>query len=220
MATRSVAAEPLSRRRILECALDVADRDGLEAASLRRIATELGVHVTSLYNHLPTKDALLDGMVEELIVEAQVPVGDVGWEEWVRGFVGGMARVAVERPGSFAVLLHRPVQSPRATEAFECALAAFRAEGLDAVQAYAAVKSVVFAVLGCCLELAGLGSGERPETDVTSLDWQRFPQLHEVSRIAGDVDFAATLTEVLVAGLAHQLPSSRTKVRRTPGARR
>ena len=219
MATRSVAAEPLSRTRILECALDVADRDGLEAASLRRIAAELGVHVTSLYNHVPTKDALLDGMVEEIVVEAKVPVGDVGWEEWVRAFVGGMARVAVEHPGSFAVLLHRPVQSPRATEAFESALAAFRAEGLDAVQAYAAVKSVVFAVLGCCLELAGLRHGDRPETDVTSLDWQRFPQLHEVSRVAGDVDLAATLTEVLVAGLAQQLPS-RAKPRRPSGARR
>ncbi|HVF20514.1 MAG TPA: TetR family transcriptional regulator [Mycobacteriales bacterium] len=220
MATRSTAAAPLSRARILECALDVADRDGLEAASLRRIATELGVHVTSLYNHLPTKDALLDGMVEELIVEAHVPVGDVGWEEWVRAFVGGMARIAVERPGSFAVLLHRPVQSPRATETFECALAAFRAEGLDAVQAYSAVKSVVFAVLGCCQELAGPARGERVETDVTGLDWQRFPQMHEVSRVAGDVDLAAMLTEVLVAGLAQQLPS-RAKPRRTgSGGRR
>ena len=220
MATRSVAAAPLSRTRILECALAVADRDGLEAASLRRIAAELGVHVTSLYNHLPTKDALLDGMVEELLVEAHVPVGDVGWEEWVRGFVAAMTRAAVEHPGSFAVLLHRPVQSPRATETFECALAAFRAVGLDAVEAYAAVKSVVFAVLGCSLELAGLGRGVRVETDVTSLDWQAFPQLHEVSRVAGDVDFAATLVEVLVAGLAHQLPDRSESRRPTTGGRR
>ena len=58
------ATTPLSRDRILACAVRVADRDGLEAASLRRIAGELGVHVTSIYHHVPTKEALLDGIVE------------------------------------------------------------------------------------------------------------------------------------------------------------
>ncbi|MCU1587063.1 MAG: transcriptional regulator, TetR family, partial [Frankiales bacterium] len=68
------AAEPLSRDRILRCALAVSDRDGLEATSLRRVAAELGVHVTSLYHHVPTKEALLDGLVEELLGSADLPL--------------------------------------------------------------------------------------------------------------------------------------------------
>ena len=45
----------------------MADRDGFEGVTLRRIAAELGVHVTSLYNHVPTRDAVTHGIIERLI---------------------------------------------------------------------------------------------------------------------------------------------------------
>ena len=64
----------------------MADRDGFEGVTLRRIAAELGVHVTSLYNHVPTRDAVTDGIIERLIEEAKLPTSPVPWEEWVRSF--------------------------------------------------------------------------------------------------------------------------------------
>ena len=60
----------LTRERIIGTAIELADRDGFEAATLRRIAAELGVHVTSLYNHVATREAVTDGIVERLIEEA------------------------------------------------------------------------------------------------------------------------------------------------------
>lgn len=202
------ATVPLSRDRILACAVMVADRDGLEAASLRRVAAELGVHVTSLYHHVPTKEALLDGVVEALLGGADLPVSEVPWEQWVRRFVDGVALLAREHPGAFAVLLRRPVQGPRATATFEIGLAAFHRAGMDARESYAAVKSVALAVLGCCVEQAFSASGAQLSTDVANLSWQDFPLMHEVTATAGDVDLVAALREVLVAGLRQRCTST------------
>jgi AcrR family transcriptional regulator len=199
------AAAPLSRDRILRCAVEVADRDGLDAASLRKVAAELGVHVTSLYNHVPTKEALLDGVVEELFAGAQVPVGEVTWEEWVRRFVAAMAGSAREHPGAFAVLLRRPVQGPVASATFETGLAAFHRAGLDVAQAYAAVKSVALAALGCCVEQAHADEDDLPSTDMSRLSWREFPLTHEITAVVDDVDVVSTLAELLVAGFAAQL---------------
>jgi AcrR family transcriptional regulator len=205
----STAPLPLSRDRILQCAVQLADRDGLDATSLRKVAAELGVHVTSLYHHVTTKDALLDGVVEELFGAADLPHGEVAWDDWVRGFVGGVARIAHEHPGAFAVLLRRPVQGPRATATFEVGLAAFRRAGLSDKECFAAVKTVSLAILGCCIEQAFAASGEDgPMTDVASLSWQDFPVLHEITEFVDEVDVVTTLAEVLVAGLARQIEKS------------
>lgn len=199
-----MTTEQLSRERILQCALAVADKDGLDAASLRRVASELGVHVTSLYHHVPTKEALLDGIVEELLACADLPLGEIPWDEWVRTFVDEIARLAVEHAGGFAVLMRRPVQGPRATATFEVGLEAFHRAGMTPHESYAAVKSVALAVLGCCLEQAYAVKGELDalRTDVESLSWQDFPVLREATATADDIDLVATVREVLVAGLA------------------
>jgi AcrR family transcriptional regulator len=202
----TTAPLPLSRDRILRCAVQVADRDGLDAASLRKVAGELGVHVTSLYNHVPTKEALLDGVVEELFGTVDLPLGEVPWEQWVRRFVSAVAQIAREHPGAFAVLLRRPVQGGEALATFEAGLAAFHRAGMDVPQAYEAVKTVSLAVLGCCVEQSYAASGQAQSTDVATLSWQAFPLVHQVSLLEDeDIDVVTALAEVLVAGLAHRL---------------
>ena len=194
--------------------MQVADRDGLDATSLRRVAGELGVHVTSLYNHVSTKDALLDGIVDELFAEADLPTGELPWETWVREFVAGVAGLARAHPGAFAVLLRRPVQGPGAAITFEAGLAAFVRAGLDVSAAYGAVKSVALAVLGCCVEQSYAAGGAADlATDVHALSWQEFPLMHQVVEAADDTDPVATLAEVLVAGLAQRLPARRRQRR-------
>jgi AcrR family transcriptional regulator len=211
---------PLSRDRILACAVEVADRDGLDAASLRRVATELGVHVTSLYNHVPTKEALLDGVVEELLAGAGLPVGELSWEQWVRQYAAAMDRLAQAHPGAFAVLMRRPVQGPRAAATFEAGMQAFSRAGMEVAEVVAALKGVVVAVLGCCVEKAYLAAGGDLTTDVTALPWQEFPQMHRGFEVADEVDILGALTEVLVAGLAQRMPGRRrTSVRGRTAAR-
>ena len=66
----------LSRERVLATAMTVADADGLAAVTMRRVASELGVEAMSLYHHVPSKEQLLDGLADALVVEIAGAVSD------------------------------------------------------------------------------------------------------------------------------------------------
>ncbi|HET6357284.1 TetR/AcrR family transcriptional regulator [Streptomyces sp.] len=66
----------LSRERVLATALELVDREGLSALSMRRVGAELGVEAMALYRYAPSKDALLDGLVEALFIELQEYLDD------------------------------------------------------------------------------------------------------------------------------------------------
>lgn len=200
----------LTRGRIITTAIEVADREGFEAATLRRIAGELGVHVTSLYNHVPTRDAVTDGIVERLIEEADLPVEPVGWERWVRSFVERIGDVASRHPGAFAALQRRPVQGARAAASFEVALAAFANAGLAPQDAYGAVKATALVALSIGAEKSLASSGVVAETQVDELPPDDFPHLHALADIwSEDAAWSFTL-ESLVSGLRAQIRRLKT----------
>src|SRR5579883_3445636 len=66
-------AESLTRQRVLEAALRLIDQEGLEGFSMRKLGAMLGVEAMSLYNHVESKQALFDGVIELLIVQAPFP---------------------------------------------------------------------------------------------------------------------------------------------------
>ncbi|MFZ3229403.1 MAG: TetR/AcrR family transcriptional regulator [Pseudobdellovibrio sp.] len=72
---------PLTRDRILNTALDLADKSGLESVSMRQVALGLGVEAMSLYKYVSNKDDLLDGLVELVVVQISVPSLDIGWKQ-------------------------------------------------------------------------------------------------------------------------------------------
>lgn len=74
--------KPLTRERILEAAMALADADGLDALTMRRLAADLGVEAMSLYHHVPNKDALLDGIVDAIIGEVNHATGEDTDTDW------------------------------------------------------------------------------------------------------------------------------------------
>lgn len=79
--------KPLTRERILEAAMALADAEGLDAVTMRRLAAALGVEAMSLYHHVPNKDALFDGLVAAIIAEIQAAAGKsagAGWRAALR----------------------------------------------------------------------------------------------------------------------------------------
>jgi len=70
--------KPLSRERILETALAFADKNGIDALSMRKLGQELGFEAMSLYNHVANKDDLLDGMVDAVLAEMEPPLPGEG----------------------------------------------------------------------------------------------------------------------------------------------
>ena len=201
----------LTRARILACAVAMADRDGLDAVTLRRIAGELGVHVTSLYNHVETRNAITDGIVDSLLDEAHLPVTPVGWEEWVRSFFAAMSTMATEHPGAFTAFSRRPVQGPRAAASFEVAMAAFSSAGLSPEDAYNAVKAVAFIALMVGAERSMLARGELLETAMEGLPEESFPQFHALEDHDPTTAWSFSL-ETLVAGLRAQITLRTTAV--------
>lgn len=194
----------LTRERILDCAVAMADRDGLDAVTLRRIAGELGVHVTSLYNHVPTRDAITDGIVDTLLDQAHLPTSEVDWEEWVRTFFRGMSDMATKHSGAFAALSRRPVQGAHAAASFEVALAAFSRAGLSAADAYHAVKAVALTALMVGMERSMAARGDLLETVIDALPEESFPQFHALEGHDASNAWSFTL-ETLVAGLRAQI---------------
>ena len=86
---RPKGTEPLSRDRVLRAAIDLADRDGIESVSMRKLAQGLGVDPMSLYNHVRDKDDLLDGIADAIVAEIEVtPPGD-DWQATLRATILG-----------------------------------------------------------------------------------------------------------------------------------
>jgi AcrR family transcriptional regulator len=75
---------PLSRDRILLAALELADESGVEALTMRRLGEELGFEAMSLYRHVANKDDLLDGMLDLVLAEWQLPDGPGDWGDAIR----------------------------------------------------------------------------------------------------------------------------------------
>ena len=196
----------LTRERILQTAVRLADAEGPDAVTLRRIAGELGVHVTSLYNHVPTREAVTDGIVELLLDEAKLPTGPVTWDGWVRQFVDAIVGIAATHPGAFHALQQRPVQGARATTSFEVALAAFQGAGYEPADAFAAIKTVSYLALMIGRERSMVAMGDMPETQLDALPAESFPLVRSVAADGADHETVwAFGVETLIAGLRARL---------------
>jgi AcrR family transcriptional regulator len=82
--TTTSGRTPLSRPRVLEAALALADKEGLDGFSMRRLAHALGVVPMALYKHYANKEELLDGMVDEVFAEIEDPALDLDWRTAMR----------------------------------------------------------------------------------------------------------------------------------------
>ena len=202
----STAARPrLSRDRVLAAAVQLADREGAEALTVRRLAEDLGVHPTSLYNHVPSKEAILDGVVERLFADVVLPEQIPTWQDWVRVIAACFRDLARAHPGAFMVLTRRPAETPLAYRITEIGLEVFDAGGFSQVQAVQAVRAVSLAVLGCALnECPPMGDWVEPTPEDAAL--APFPRLVEAATALESSDLSEdshwdVLVEALVAGL-------------------
>lgn len=197
-----VARLRLTRDRVLGAAVELADREGAEALTVRRLADDLGVHPTSLYNHVPSKGAILDGVVERLFSELPALQTPCTWQEWVAECALAFRDLARAHPGAFMVLSRRPADSHAAYDIAERGIDAFARGGFSTLQAVLAVRAVSLAVLGLALdECPPMGDWGAPAVGDSA--WQDRPRLREiVDQGPGDDD---ALWRVLVDALVHGL---------------
>jgi AcrR family transcriptional regulator len=101
------APTPLNRERILQAALRLADLEGLESLSMRKLAQVLGVQAMSLYNHVANKDDLIDGIVDRVVSEIAVPDLTIDWKTAMRQRAISAHTVLLRHPWATMVLMSR-----------------------------------------------------------------------------------------------------------------
>lgn len=100
---------PLTRQRVLATALRLVDTEGLDALTRRRLARELGRDVMTLYRYAPDQAALLDGIVELVLDELELPDEGQDWQTQLRRSAHSFRRLALAHPHVVNLLLTRPV---------------------------------------------------------------------------------------------------------------
>ncbi|MBM7789055.1 TetR/AcrR family transcriptional regulator [Tenggerimyces flavus] len=156
MSTRETR-KPLSRERVLEAAIQVADRGGAEAITMRRVAQELGVEAMSLYHHVPNKDAILDGVVDAVYAAIALPKADTGdWRDAIRAHAGEARTVLARHSWALALLDSRPNPGMATLRRNDAVLGVFREAGFSIELAAHAISLIDSYVDGYVLQEAAL----------------------------------------------------------------
>ncbi|WP_152628372.1 TetR/AcrR family transcriptional regulator, partial [Streptacidiphilus neutrinimicus] len=104
----------LTRERMLACALEIVDRDGVEKLSMRALARALGRDPMSLYRHADNKAALLDGIAETVVAQLTVDPTDPDWVAQLRAVAHRFRLLALAHPHVVPLLVTRPLATPLA----------------------------------------------------------------------------------------------------------
>jgi AcrR family transcriptional regulator len=178
---------PLSRERALRVAIEVADAGGLKELTMRRLAEELGVEAMSLYHHIPNKSAILDGMVDLVFSEIELPssAGDWKAEMWRRS--GSMRAALLRHPWAIGLMESRPTPGPANLAHHDAVLGCLRAGGFSVeltAHAYALLDSYVYGFVHTELNLPFQTTEETHEVAEAILDQfsaHAYPHLVELA---------------------------------------
>lgn len=186
MPGKAKAGGPLSRERIVDTALALVDAEGLEALSMRRLGTELGMDPMAVYYYMPNKAALLDAVVEAVMAEIDLSVDDPSEparERLVRAAMA-YAAVLIRHSNALPVLLARGPATPAGLAPVEMMVAILRQGGLSVEHATAGMNIMAAAVRGYAAIIAtGMAHPEQHhvEENVALASREEFPFLSEAA---------------------------------------
>ena len=147
MPSRRRRRAPLSRPAVLAAAVDLADRDGIGALSMRKLGEALGVEAMSLYGHVANKDDLLDGMVDAVFAEIDHPVPGRPWRPEMHRRCASARSALTRHRWAVGLMDARTSPGPANLGHHEAVLACLRADGFSvalAAHAFSALDSYVY----------------------------------------------------------------------------
>ncbi|MGH3140891.1 MAG: TetR/AcrR family transcriptional regulator C-terminal domain-containing protein [Gaiellales bacterium] len=155
MSEPSVKREPLSQDRIVRAALAIADAEGLDALTMRRLALELGAAPMTAYSHFRDKRELLTAVVDAVMAEVELPEADGRWRKPIRRLAESFRRALLAHSAVMPAVHVYGAGGPVALTVIDRARAIMRGAGFADEQAVAAVDTVYAFTLGALsLELA------------------------------------------------------------------
>lgn len=142
----------LSRERVLRAAVRLADEGGIESLSMRKLAQDLGVKAMSLYNHVANKDDLLDGIVDIVVSEIEVPNFGVDWKTAMRRRAMSAHEVLLRHPWSTMPLVSRVNVGPAMLRYVDATLGCLREAGFSLEMADRARNAIDSHIYGFTLQ--------------------------------------------------------------------
>ncbi|MFI7597239.1 TetR/AcrR family transcriptional regulator [Actinoplanes sp. NPDC049681] len=170
----------LTRERIVEVAGALVDAEGLEAVSVRRLATELGVAGPSLYNHFPTKNEILDAVADAVV--AQVDVSFFATHEWqdaLRLWAYSYRGVLLQHPNMVPLFASGPGRRPAALAMADTVYGGLTRAGWPPARATHIGALMRYLVTGAALGSFALGFDEDPQVYA-----ERYPHLRDAHLLA------------------------------------
>jgi AcrR family transcriptional regulator len=138
----------LTRERVMAAAIKLADRDGIESISMRKLAQELGVEAMSLYTHVRNKNDLLDGMADAVISQIPMSAGGVDWKTSLRHLALAARSIMLRHPWAPRTVETRAAPGPAALQYVNSVLGILREGGFSIAQTHHALHILGSRVLG------------------------------------------------------------------------
>lgn len=147
----------LTRDRIVRAAVALIEREGADALSMRRVAAELDVAVMSLYNHVPNKTALLEGVAEQVVAGLELTDDPAEpWQQRARALVRAFRKVAHDNPRCMTIVFTHKVDTAAGLRPMERALALADAAGFDGGTAVRIMRALLAYAIGAQMREIGM----------------------------------------------------------------
>ncbi len=180
---------PLTRQRILKTALALVDRSGVDALSMRNVAAKLGVEAMSLYNHVASKDALVEGLVELVLEEIEVPPPGTPWREAMRARALSARAVFLRHPAAVLLVESCATMTPSRLRYADGVVGLMLAAGFTVPQAYRAFLTLDSYLYGFALQELTWPrpKNSRPEDDAATVPTVPLGAFPHFSKVMGHV---------------------------------
>lgn len=177
---------PLSRERVVTAAMALADEKGQSGVTMRAIAAGLGVEAMSLYNHVSGREDILDGMVDTVFGEIDLPAPTHAWKDAMRDRAGSMRAALRRHPWAVGLMDSRTSPGPATLRHHDAVLGALRTGGFSVVMAahaFSVIDSYLYGIVLQELSLPFTGDAGLDEVAgdiMRDLPTDTYPYLTEI----------------------------------------
>lgn len=185
--TKADPRPPLSRQRALAAAMALADADGIGSLTMRNLAQELGVEAMSLYHHVANKNDILDGMVDMVFAEIDLPPAGTDWKEAMQERAVSVRAALTRHPWAISIMESRTSPGPATLRHHDAVIGCCRRAGFSVEMAAHAFSLIDSYIYGFVLQEVNLpfddgdDLGEMVESIIPDLTASGYPHLAELT---------------------------------------
>ena len=168
----------ISRTQVLQAALTLVDEEGLDGLTMRKVGLALGVEAMSLYRHVSNKQAVLDGVLEAVLLGIRLPRKTDDWKKDVRALAEAFRGALLAHPNTLPLFAQQPAVTLASLDYVEFALGVLSTPVAAMKQRIYALQALVSFVIGHVISWSGKSTETR--VDYSKLTPEAYPCLHQV----------------------------------------